>query len=330
MQNDIFVRVRNLTRDYGPLRVVNNVSFEVKRGEVLGFLGPNGAGKSTTMQMLTGNLAPTEGEIIINGIDILDHPKQAKANIGFLPEQPPLYKELTVNEYLSFCARLNRVAKSNLAPALEAAKQRCGLQTVGKRLIGNLSKGFQQRVGIAQAIIHTPAIVILDEPTVGLDPIQIREIRALIRELRSEHSVILSTHILPEVQATCDRVQIINKGEIILNDSVQGLQRHMQISSTIVVFRKPLQTHELSDLPHIESVQRLDNNSFRIHYNPQTNPADGIVKRAVDKGWGLLELTPEKRTLEEIFVDITTAESHSIENIAENTVNQAAKEEHAA
>lgn len=326
MQDEIFVSVKNLSRDYGPLRAVNNVSFEVKRGEVLGFLGPNGAGKSTTMQMLTGNLAPTEGEILINGIDMLDHAKQAKANIGFLPEQPPLYKELTVDEYLRFCARLNRVTKSRLNTALQAAKQRCGLHDVGSRLIGNLSKGFQQRVGIAQAIIHTPAIVILDEPTVGLDPIQIREIRALIRELRSEHSVILSTHILPEVQATCDRVQIINKGAIVLNDSVRGLQRYMQISSTIVRFDKVLQTNQLSDLPYIESVERLDDNSFRIHYDPSTNPADGIVKRAVEKDWGLLELTPEKRSLEEIFVDITTSENHS----SENASDPASREEQAA
>jgi ABC-2 type transport system ATP-binding protein len=326
MQNDIFVSVKNLSRDYGPLRAVNNVSFEVKRGEVLGFLGPNGAGKSTTMQMLTGNLAPSEGQITINGIDMLDHAKQAKANIGFLPEQPPLYKELTVDEYLSFCARLNRVGKSRLKEALQAAKQRCGLLEVGKRLIGNLSKGFQQRVGIAQAIIHTPAIVILDEPTVGLDPIQIREIRALIRELRNEHSVILSTHILPEVQATCDRVQIINKGEIVLNDSVQGLQRYMQVSSTVVVFRKVLQTHELCDLPDIVTVERLDENTFRIHYDPHSNPAEGIVRRAVEKNWGLLELTPEKRSLEEIFVDITTAETHA----GENTSAQSTEKERAA
>jgi len=324
MQNDVFVSVKNLSRDYGPLRAVNNISFEVKRGEVLGFLGPNGAGKSTTMQMLTGNLAPTEGEILIHGIDLLDHAKQAKAHIGFLPEQPPLYKELTVDEYLVFCARLNRVGKARIKEALQAAKQRCGLLEVGKRLIGNLSKGFQQRVGIAQAIIHSPAIVILDEPTVGLDPIQIREIRTLIRELRNEHSVILSTHILPEVQATCDRVQIINKGEIVLKDSVQGLQRHMQISSTIVAFRKTLQTHELSDLPDIESVERLGDNTFRIHYNPQTNPAEGIVKRSVEKDWGLLELTPEKRSLEEIFVDITTAETHPADNPSGQSEEQAA------
>jgi len=309
MQNDILIDVKDLSRDYGPLRAVNKVSFEVKRGEVLGFLGPNGAGKSTTMQMLTGNLAPSEGQIIINGIDLLDKAKAAKAHIGFLPEQPPLYKEFTVDEYLGFCARLNRIDNARVNDALTSAKQRCGLREVGKRLIGNLSKGYQQRVGIAQAIIHSPAVVILDEPTVGLDPIQIREIRHLIRDLRNEHAVILSTHILPEVQTTCDRVQIINKGEIVLNDSVSGLQRYMQVSSTLVSFRQAVQTHELSDLPHIDSVEQLDDLSFRIHYDPQHNPVDGIVKRAVDKDWGLLELTPEKRSLEEIFVDITTAES---------------------
>jgi ABC-2 type transport system ATP-binding protein len=316
MQSDILISVKNLSRDYGPLRAVNNVSFEVKRGEVLGFLGPNGAGKSTTMQMLTGNLAPTEGQIIINSIDLLDNAKQAKAHIGFLPEQPPLYKELTVDEYLIFCARLNRITKSRIAEALATAKQRCGLQEVGRRLIGNLSKGYQQRVGIAQAIIHSPAIVILDEPTVGLDPIQIREIRLLIRELRSEHAVILSTHILPEVQSTCDRVQIINKGEIVLTDSVNGLQRYMQVSSTLVSFRTALQTHQLSDLPDVESVERLDDHTFRIHYQPQRNPADAIVRRAVEKDWGLMELTPEKRSLEEIFVDITTAEPTEVERDA--------------
>jgi ABC-2 type transport system ATP-binding protein len=190
-------------------------------------------------------------------------------------------------------------------------------------LIGNLSKGFQQRVGIAQAIIHSPPVVILDEPTVGLDPIQIREIRRLIRELRGDHAVILSTHILPEVQTTCDRVQIINKGEIVLSDSVNGLQRYMQVSSTLVSFRKALQAHELSDLRDIDSVERLDDHSFRVHFDPQHNPADGIVRRAVDKDWGLLELTPEKRSLEEIFVDITTAEPATAEA-------DTAKEEQAA
>jgi ABC-2 type transport system ATP-binding protein len=317
MQDDIYISVKDLSRHYGPILAVNNISFEVHRGEVLGFLGPNGAGKSTTMQMLTGNLAPSAGEILITGVDLLDRPKAAKGQIGYLPEQPPLYKEFTVDEYLLFCARINRIPKNQIRSAVDSAKQRCGLTEVGARLIGNLSKGFQQRVGIAQAIIHSPAIVILDEPTVGLDPIQIREIRHLIRELSADHSVILSTHILPEVQATCDRVQIINKGEIVLQDTVENLSRYMQVSSMLVAFRQTLQVSDLNDIEHIKSVDRLDDHRFRIHYDPELNPAEYIARRAVEKDWGLLEMSPEKRSLEEIFVDITTAEHHDTESAEE-------------
>ena len=238
MERDTLVSVEHLSRDYGGMRAVDDVSFELVRGEILGFLGPNGAGKTTTMQIISGNLAPTAGRVTINGIDILDSPKAAKAHIGYLPEQPPLYRELTVDEYLMYCARLNRIPAADRQAALTAAKQRCGLIEVGRRLIDHLSKGFRQRVGIAQAIIHAPAVVILDEPTVGLDPIQIREIRGLIRELGRDHSVILSTHILPEVQSLCNRVQIINKGVMVLNDTIEGLRQRMQASSMVVALRR--------------------------------------------------------------------------------------------
>jgi len=210
---------QSLSRYFGDQHAVNNVSFEIHKGEVLGFLGPNGAGKSTTMKMLSGNLAPNRGEITINGYDLLTEPKQAKAQIGYLPEQPPLYKELTVKEFLYFCAQINQIDSSRIKNATDTVIERCGLTDVTHRLIGNLSKGYQQRVGIAQAIIHTPAVVILDEPTSGLDPIQIREIRQLIRDVATEHSVILSTHILPEVKTLCDRVQIINQGQLIFSDT---------------------------------------------------------------------------------------------------------------
>jgi len=197
MQKEVLVDAKNLTRYYSRICAVNDVSFELAKGDVLGFLGPNGAGKSSTMQMITGNLAPTAGQISVNGIDLIEKPKQAKLSIGYLPEQPPVYRELTVDEYLEYCARLNRIVRSQQVSAVATAKDRCGLGDVGRRLIGNLSKGFKQRVGIAQAILHSPAVVVLDEPTVGLDPIQIREIRKLIRELGEEHGIILSTHILP-------------------------------------------------------------------------------------------------------------------------------------
>ncbi len=312
MTDDILIKVEALTRYYsaqtGSKPAVDNISFEVRRGEVLGFLGPNGAGKSTTMRMITGNLAPSHGQIMINGIDILDQPKKAKADIGFLPELPPLYRELTVDEYLQFCARLNRIPRDKQTNAIGTAKERCGLRDVGKRLIANLSKGYQQRVGIAQAIIHSPAVVVLDEPTVGLDPIQIREIRHLIRELSNEHSVILSTHILPEVQATCDRVQIINQGRLVLSDSIEGLVQRMQTSSLRLRTKNQTNNNILLAIDGVVAVDVVNEDCVQIKHKPEINPAAAVAKITVEQGWELLELTPERRSLEEIFVDITTAE----------------------
>ncbi|HET19367.1 MAG TPA: ATP-binding cassette domain-containing protein, partial [Chromatiales bacterium] len=286
MEHDSLIQAQHLSRRYGDNLAVNDVSFEVRRGEVLGFLGPNGAGKSTTMQMLTGNLAPSSGSIRINGIDILERPKEAKRALGFLPEQPPLYRELSVDEFLLFCARLNRVAKEKRAAAVAYAKERCGLTEVGRRLINNLSKGYQQRVGIAQAIIHSPEVVILDEPTVGLDPIQIREIRKLIRELGGEHSVILSTHILPEVQATCDRVQIINKGQLVLSDSIDGLTRRMQTSSLLVALRRPPTPQQLQTITGVQAVEPLEDGRLRLSHDPEQSPAEALVEKAVAQDWG--------------------------------------------
>ncbi|MFP3873688.1 MAG: ABC transporter ATP-binding protein [Thiohalophilus sp.] len=308
MRNNSLISVEHLSRRYAGLVAVRDVSFELQRGEVLGFLGPNGAGKTTTMQIITGNLAPTSGRIRINGLDLLDQPKQAKAEIGYLPEQPPLYRELTVDEYLRFCARLNRLRRDTIGRAVDHAKQRCGLEQVGRRLINNLSKGYQQRVGIAQAIIHSPAIVVLDEPTVGLDPIQIREIRELIRELGEEHGVILSTHILPEVQMTCDRVQIINRGQLVFSDHIDNLDRRMQATSLILGLHQPPAQKILSALPGVNEVQALDNNRFRLHHAVEASPAGAIAQQAVEQGWGLFELTPEHKTLEHIFVEITSSE----------------------
>jgi ABC-2 type transport system ATP-binding protein len=306
--DNVLIQVDQVSRYYGHLCAVDNISFEVRRGEVLGFLGPNGAGKSTTMQMLSGNLAPSAGRILINGIDLLDKPKEAKGQLGYLPDQPPLYRELTVDEYLLYCARLNRIAKVRCREAVNSAKERCGLTEVGKRLIGNLSKGYRQRIGIAQAIIHSPAVVVLDEPTVGLDPIQIREIRELIRELRSEHSVILSTHILPEVQAVCDQVQIINKGKLVLNDTIEGLQQRMQGSSLQVALRRPPALSQLQQIEGVAEVVALADGRFRINTAQTGDLAERLVAESVQHNWGLYELAPERITLEQVFVDITTEE----------------------
>lgn len=227
MANNILMQTisaRNLSRDFGSYPAVKKINLELKYGEVLGFLGPNGAGKTTTMRMLTGNLAPSSGSIEICGIDLLDKPGAAKLHIGYLPETPPLYHELTVNEYLLLAAKLHRVNNTNISSALDEVKLQCGIEDIGNALIGTLSKGYQQRVGIAQAIIHNPDVIILDEPTVGLDPNQMREILSLIRNLGTNRSVILSTHILSEVTNVCDRIQIMHQGQMVLNDSLSGLK----------------------------------------------------------------------------------------------------------
>ena len=299
------VSARALSRSYGANRAVRDVSLQLKRGEVLGLLGPNGAGKTTTMQMLTGNLAPTSGEVEICGIDLIDRPTQAKSRIGYLPEVPPLYRELKVDEYLRLAGRLHKVKKSAIEQAVKGAKDRCGLGDMGNRLIGALSKGYQQRVGIAQAIIHEPDVIILDEPTVGLDPNQIREIRTLIKELGRDHSLILSTHILPEVEAVCDRVQILHRGEVVFNDTIAGLKQFRGGQTLQLGLRNPPATEDLSRIAGGASVDAITANLFRVHPHSGTDPTDDLVRASVERGWGLFQLQPAQASLEEVFVQLT-------------------------
>ncbi|MEX2353503.1 MAG: ATP-binding cassette domain-containing protein [Gammaproteobacteria bacterium] len=220
MSDDILVNASHVSRYYGDRRAVDDISFNIKRGEIAAFLGPNGAGKSTLMQMLCGVLAATSGTIEIAGYDILEQPLQAKRHLGYLPEQPPLYTDCTVDEYLFYCARIRGIRGSDVARAVTTCKEQCGLSDTGKRLIGNLSKGYQQRVGIAQAIIHTPPVIVLDEPGSGLDPSQIIEIRELIRGMRENHGIILSTHILSEAESICDRVLLVSRGKLVLDKGI--------------------------------------------------------------------------------------------------------------
>jgi len=325
MPSENNILVTQLSRTYGAKRAVDAISFAVKPGEILGFLGPNGAGKSTTLQMLSGILSPSEGQISICGVDLLTQPQQAKAHLGFLPEIPPLYPEFTVDTYLRFCARIHAVPTANVEHALIQAKQKCGLSDVGYRLIANLSKGFQQRIGIAQAIIHEPDIVILDEPTVGLDPIQIRDIRQLIKQIGSEQSVILSSHILPEIQTTCDRVQIINHGRVVFSDTVEHLQQYMEAPSLIIALRTAPDVDTLERLESVSRVEKLDNDRFIIRHDASIDIAQMIVKTSVSQAWGLYHIATEQRSLEDIFVAITTSETTVPEDSDSDT--QAAKQE---
>jgi ABC-2 type transport system ATP-binding protein len=302
------ISARGLTRSFGGHVAVNNIDLDLRRGEVLGFLGPNGAGKTTTMQMLTGNLAPSRGAISICGIDLLEQPVGAKARIGYLPEVPPLYRDLTVDEYLTLAAKLHRMPRARRHEAVKAARERCGLGETGGKLIATLSKGYQQRVGIAQAIVHAPDVVILDEPTVGLDPIQIREIRALIRELGGSHSVILSTHILPEVEAVCDRVQIMHHGRIVYGDTITGL-RDMHSGATVLLgLRRPPPPAEISALPGVGAVEAVSPMLMRVHFTSGADPTDALVKESVARDWGLYQLQPAQTSLEDVFVNLTRRE----------------------
>ena len=316
MNQSTLLQVEGLSRFYGPLQAVKNISFEVRQGEVLGFLGPNGAGKTTSMQMLTGNLAPSQGRITVAGHDLLEDPRAAKAAIGYLPEQPPVYRDLTVDEYLDYCAALNRIARGKRRAARDAAKEKCGLSEVSRRLIGNLSKGYQQRVGIAQAIIHLPPVIILDEPTAGLDPIQIREIRNLVRELGKEHSVILSTHILTEVQTVCNHVQIINKGELVLNVSSDELAQRMQSSVLTLRLRNTPDLATIAKLAGVKNVERAEGGSLRVYHDPSSDPTEVLVKLSVEQNWGLAALIPQRASLEDIFLELTKDDNTQVETAA--------------
>jgi ABC-2 type transport system ATP-binding protein len=312
MNSETLISINEVYRYYGNYCAVNNVSFTVKRGEVLGFLGLNGAGKSTTMQIISGVLGASSGSVSIAGLDIMDAPRQAKSQLGFLPEQPPLYHDLTVDEYLDYAARLRGIRRTNIRTAREQSKQRCGLEAVGRRLIINLSKGYQQRVGIAQAILHTPAVIILDEPTNGLDPVQIKEIRELIKELGRDHSVILSTHILPEVQAICDRVLIIHEGRLVLDQQLENINESKQNNFVNIAFRQAPSLDTLNTIEGIKHIVQINDQRFRCELHPGSTAINNIVRNSAGAGWGLVEIIPETGSLEETFMRLTSGAQENV------------------
>ncbi len=306
MSNPALISVKNLSRRFADHDAVKHISFQLQAGDILGFLGPNGAGKSTTMQMLSGNLAPSEGEISINGIDLFEQPRAAKAALGYLPDTPPLYRDMTVREFLTYCAKLHRIKKSEIKNRLQSTLQRCGLLDVQSRLIANLSKGFQQRVGIAQAILHSPPVIILDEPTVGLDPIQIIEIRSLIKELGKSHGIILCSHILPEVQEVCTRVQIIHRGELVYEAAMDSFQQQRETGWFEISFTQETKIEVLLALQVIEQIKQTDSQSYLVY---SSSNADDLCKILAKQSWGLYRFTPHQQTLEQKFIELTLTET---------------------
>jgi ABC-2 type transport system ATP-binding protein len=311
------IQVRDLTKRYGPITAIDRVGFEVVDGEILGFLGPNGAGKTTTMRIVTGFVPPSSGSVVVAGYDVLDHPLDAKRRIGYLPETPPLYPELTVSEYLRFTARIKGVSRRTIPVALDRVLGQCGLGDVRGRLIGNLSKGYRQRVGIAQALVHDPAVLILDEPTVGLDPKQIIEVRELIRSLGGAHTIVLSTHILPEVTATCHRVVIIHEGRIVAVDTHDGLAARLRRSEKIrVTLLRPGPDVEdvIHQLPHVIGVSpdRSDgvgDRAWLVETELGHDVREAVARCVVSRDWGLVELRPMTMSLEDVFLKLTAEEA---------------------
>ncbi len=298
------VQVKELTKTYGKQNAIDDISFEASKGEVLGFLGPNGAGKSTTMKIITCFIPPTKGQVTVCGHDTETDPIKVRREIGYLPENNPLYKDMYVKEYLGFIAGLHKIRKPK-SRVLDMIAM-VGLEREQHKLIGALSKGYRQRVGLAQAMLHDPQVLILDEPTSGLDPNQLVEIRSLIKQLGQEKTVIFSTHIMQEVQAICDRVIIINKGKIVANDKIERLQNHLSGNTLITVeFKSPVNIEQLKSIPHILSIQKTRDLTYQITTDSKTDIREKIFQFAVESQNTLLAMQRETFSVEDVFQKLT-------------------------
>lgn len=307
------IRIKNLTKNYGPVKAVDAVSFDVNKGEILGFLGPNGAGKTTTLKMITGVLRPTSGTVEIFGNDILEDPVQARSSFGYLPENNPLYPDLNPVQYLSFIARMRNV--EDVPAELARVMKMVFITDMAERPIGKLSKGYRQRVGLAAALIGSPAILFLDEPTVGLDPNQIVEIRNLIREIGKTTTIVLSTHILQEVSSTCDRVVIINQGRLVAIDSQEGLRRRVEGQNRVTLLQKGASDDLIGSLKEIDGVVKVETGSkpdgiqsVQVFVHPQSDIRAQAARMVMQSGGELLELLQDRLSLEEVFLKLTTTE----------------------
>ena len=313
------IEVQRLTKRYGRFTAVEDVSFRVERGEILGFLGPNGAGKTTTMRILTGYMPATEGKAIVAGYDVFEKPVEAKQRTGYLPETPPLYPDMTVQDYLTFVSKIKGVPAGERKQRIKAIMERTRIDDMAGRLCARLSKGYKQRVGLAQALIHNPEVLILDEPTAGLDPKQIIETRELIKELAGDHTIVLSTHILPEVSQTCQRVVIINKGKVVAVDTPDNLTARLRGSETMYVQVDASGSDAggtLGRIPGVTRVAEADRRDGHVGYEVESEQGRDIrreLSRAVvTSGWGLLELRPTRMSLEDIFLSLTTEDLEQV------------------
>jgi ABC-2 type transport system ATP-binding protein len=310
------IEVQHLTKRYGPVTAVDDVSFRVEKGEILGFLGPNGAGKTTTMRVLTGYMPATEGHAVVAGYDVFANPIEAKRRTGYLPETPPLYPEMTVREYLTFVTRIKigKMPAAERTARVDAAMKKTHVDDMAGRHCSKLSKGYRQRVGLAQALIHDPEVLILDEPTAGLDPGQIIETRNLIKHLAGDHTIVLSTHILPEVAQTCQRVVIINKGKVVAIDTPDNLTHQLKGAATLYVEVEADDTAAaaLSAIQGVTNVSVADRHERRVGFEIESEPhrdvRRDVARAVVNAGWGLLELRPMRMSLEDVFLQLTTEE----------------------
>ncbi len=303
------IEAQNLSRRYGDFTAVDGISFSVNEGEIVGILGPNGAGKTTTIRMITGFLPPTSGRVTVAGKDLFDAPREARRQLGYLPENVALYTEMRVDEYLAYRARLEGLSRLDLRQAIPLTLERCLLSDVRHQIIGTLSKGYRQRVGLATAILHNPRVLVLDEPTVGLDPRQIISIRELIRELGKEHTLLLSTHILPEVELLCDRVVIIDRGRVIAEGTPESLRESWIGAPGVRLALKgnPPAAEALARIPGVTGVRPAGEGAYSLECERGSDPREEVFRAAVESGWVLLELTRERgATLEDIFVRLTT------------------------
>jgi ABC-2 type transport system ATP-binding protein len=309
------IEVENLGKTFVEQPVVRDLNFFVPEGQVLGFLGPNGAGKTTVMRMLTAFLPPTTGRIVVAGVDLDQDPVGLRRNVGYLPENVPLYPEMRVQEYLHFRADVEEVPRSEVAARIDDVVERCMISEVRRQVIGTLSKGFRQRVGLAGALVHRPAVLILDEPTVGLDPNQIIKVRELITELGRDHTVLLSTHILPEVEQVCERVFIIDRGRIVADGTPDALRTKLVGNPTLVVELKGANGTAgaaLGALPGVVAVDDRGDGRHVVEHTPGSDPREAVFKLAVERGWVLLALTPQQASLEDVFVRLTTREEEPV------------------